>query len=173
LPRLIAKLVVRMKSILVPIDFSDATARVLDQAKEAAKAFGAEIHLVYVKELMPASPPSTFGYGVAGTPELLPMPNSPVPTITPVSPELDERQKSKLVNWQKEIQQSGLKVVLHEPTGNVVEEILEEANALKPDLIVMGRHGHGAMYNLLVGSVTEGVLKRTGCPVLLVPSARS
>ncbi len=162
-----------MKNILVPIDFSDATARVIDQAKQAASAFGAEIHLVHVKELMPASPPSSFGYGVAGTPELMPMPNSPVPTITPVSPEIDQRQKSKMADWQKEIQQAGVKVFLHVPTGNVVEEILREANTLKPDLIVMGRHGHGAMYNLLVGSVTEGVLKQSACPVLLVPSARS
>jgi nucleotide-binding universal stress UspA family protein len=50
---------------------------------------------------------------------------------------------------------------------------LREADAIKPDLIVMGRHGHGAMYNLLVGSVTEGVLKHSGRPVLLVPSPRS
>jgi nucleotide-binding universal stress UspA family protein len=34
----------------------------------------------------------------------------------------------------------------------------------------MGTHGHGAMYNLLVGSVTEGVLKQSTRPVLLVPS---
>jgi nucleotide-binding universal stress UspA family protein len=162
-----------MRGVLVPIDFSDATPRVLDQAKQVANAFGAEIHLVHVKELIPAAPPATFGYGVAGTPELMPMPNTPIPTITPVPSAVDERQKSKLIEWQKEMQRGGMKVVLHEPTGDVVEEILRQTNALHPDLIVMGRHGHGAMYNLLVGSVTEGVLKRSGCPVLLVPSARS
>jgi nucleotide-binding universal stress UspA family protein len=162
-----------VKNILVPIDFSDVTIRVLDQAKQIANALGAEIHLVHVKELLPMAPPATFGYGVAGTPELLPIPNTPLPTITPVSQPVDERQRSKLVDWQKEAQRSGLKVALHEPTGNVVEEILREADTLKPDLIVMGRHGHGAMYNLLVGSVTEGVLKRSGRPVLLVPGPRS
>ena len=52
----------------------------------------------------------------------------------------------------------------------MIEEILECAKAVKADAIVMGRHGHGAMYNLLVGSVTEGVLKRATCPVVLVPS---
>jgi nucleotide-binding universal stress UspA family protein len=64
-----------------------------------------------------------------------------------------------------------LSATLHEPTGDVVGEILECARAVKADAIVMGRHGHGAMYNLLVGSVTEGVLKRASCPVFLVPSA--
>jgi len=162
-----------MKSILVPIDFSDATSRVLDEAKQMARAFGAEIHLVHVKEVTPTVPPSTFGYGVAGMPELMPMSTSPALDQVPTLPAVNEGQKAKLNDWQKEIGQAGLKVTLHEPTGVVVEEILREADASKPDLIVMGRHGHGAMYNLLVGSVTEGVLKRTECPVLLVPSPRS
>ena len=162
-----------MKSILVPIDFSDATPRVLDQAKQVAQAFGAEIHLVHVNEIMPAVPPTTFGYGVAGMPELMPMSTSPVLDPAPHPAVVNESQKAKLNDWQKEISQSGLKVAVHEPTGAVAEEILREADAIKPDLIVMGRHGHGAMYNLLVGSVTEGVLKRSGRPVLLVPSPRA
>jgi nucleotide-binding universal stress UspA family protein len=37
----------------------------------------------------------------------------------------------------------------------------------------MGTHGHGAMYTLLVGSVTKGVLKHSARPVLLVPAPRS
>src|SRR6266849_3948441 len=150
-----------MKSILVPIDFSDATPRVLDQAKKVAQAFRVEIHLVHVNEIVPAVPPTTFGYGVAGMPELMPMSTSPVLDPAPDPAVVNESQKVKLNDWQKEIGQAGLNVTLHEPTGAVVEEILREADAVKPDLIVMGRHGHGAMYNLLVGSVTEGVLKRS------------
>jgi len=38
---------------------------------------------------------------------------------------------------------------------------------------VMGSHGHGAVYNLLVGSVTAGVLKSAKCPVLVVPSKKA
>jgi nucleotide-binding universal stress UspA family protein len=55
----------------------------------------------------------------------------------------------------------------------VAEEILNQADELNADLIVMGTHGHGAMYNLLVGSVTKGVLKRSTRPVLLVPAPKS
>lgn len=162
-----------MKSILVPIDFSDATPRVLDQAKQIAHSFGAAIHLVHVKEVAPVTPPTTFGYGVAGMPELMPMSAGPVFDQAAAPPAVEESHKAKLADWQGEIGQAGLNVSLDEPTGAVVEEILRKAAALKPDLIVMGRHGHGAMYNLLVGSVTEGVLKRSGRPVLLVPSPRS
>jgi nucleotide-binding universal stress UspA family protein len=77
----------------------------------------------------------------------------------------------KLKEWQNELAQAGVKSTLHEPTGGTVDEILKTVDAVHADLIVMGRHGHGAMYNLLVGSVTEGVLKRAPCPVLLVPGS--
>lgn len=162
-----------MKSILVPIDFSAATPRVLELAGQVAKSFAAEIHLVHVKELSAAVPPSAFGYGVAGMPELVPMSSLAIAEPLLQRAPTDERDRAKLTDWQKEIVQTGVRVTLHEPIGDVVEEILRTADAIKTDLIVMGRHGHGAMYSLLVGGVTEGVLKRGDRPVLLVPASRS
>ena len=165
-----------MKLILVPIDFSGATPGVIDLARQLAKALDAEIHLIHVKELSAATAPGALGYGLAGMPELAPMSGVPVFDPMPQPLPVDEGQKSKLAQWQREITQSaqgGLKVTLHEPTGAVAEEILNQADVLNADLIVMGTHGHGAMYTLLVGSVTKGVLKHTVRPVLLVPAARS
>jgi nucleotide-binding universal stress UspA family protein len=164
-----------MKRILVPIDFSDATPPVIDLARQLAKGLDAEIHLVHVKELTAAAAPGALGYGLAGMPELAPMSGVPVPVFDPLPQPIpeDEDQKSKLAQWQREIDQDGIKVSLHEPTGAVAEEILNQADVLHADLIVMGTHGHGAMYNLLVGSATKGVLKRSKRPVLLVPVHRA
>ena len=164
-----------MKRILVPIDFSDATPRVIDLAQQLAKGLDAEIHLVHVKELSAAAAPGTLGYGLAGMPELAPMSGVPIPVFDTMSQPIpeDEDQKSKLAQWQREIAQDGIKVSLHEPTGTVAEEILNQADVLDADLIVMGTHGHGAMYNLLVGSATKGVLKHSKRPVLLVPAHRA
>ena len=164
-----------MKCILVPIDFSDVTAPVIDLARQLAKALGADIHLLHVKELTAAATPGTLGYGLAGMPELAPMSGVPVPgseSMPETIPE-DEGQTSKLVKWQEEIAQDGIKVSLHRPTGTVAEEILNQADELNADMIVMGTHGHGAMYNLLVGSATKGVLKHSTRPVLLVPGPKS
>jgi len=164
-----------MKCILVPIDFSDVTAPVIDLARQLAKALGADIHLLHVKELTAAATPGTLGYGLAGMPELAPMSGVPVPgseSMPETIPE-DEGQTSKLAKWQEEIAQDGIKVSLHEPTGAVAEEILDQADELNADLIVMGTHGHGAMYNLLVGSATKGVLKHSTRPMLLVPGPKS
>jgi nucleotide-binding universal stress UspA family protein len=164
-----------MKRILVPIDFSDVTQPVIDLARQLAKAFGAEIHLIHVKELTAAAAPGTLGYGLAGMPELAPMSGVPVPGFEPMPETVakDEGEKWKLAKWQEEITQDGIKVSLHEPTGTVAEEILSEADELDADLIVMGTHGHGAMYDLLVGSATKGVLKHSARPVLLVPGPKS
>jgi nucleotide-binding universal stress UspA family protein len=164
-----------MKCMLVAIDFSDVTPLVIDLARQLAKALGAEIHLIHVKELTAAAAPGALGYGLAGMPELAPMSGVPVPGFepTPETIQEDEGQTSKLAKWQEEIAQDGIKVSLHEPTGAVAEEILNQADALDADLIVMGTHGHGAMYNLLVGSATKGVLKHSTRPVLLVPGPKS
>ena len=162
-----------MKRILVPIDFSDVTPPVIDLARQLAKALDAEIHLVHVKEVTAAATPGALGYGLAGMPELAPMSGVPVPGFEPMPETIpeDEGQTSKLAKWQEEIAQDGIKVSLQEPSGAVAEEILNQADTLDADLIVMGTHGHGAMYNLLVGSATKGVLKHSTRPVS--PGARS
>jgi nucleotide-binding universal stress UspA family protein len=164
-----------MKCILVPIDFSHVTPPVIDLARQLAKALGAEIHLVHVKELTAAATLGALGYGLAGMPELAPMSGVPVPDFEPMPATIpeDKGRKSNLATWQKEIARDGIKVSLHEPTGAVTEEILSQADELNADLIVMGTHGHGAMYNLLIGSATKGVLKHSTRPVLLVPGPRS
>ncbi|PYJ73327.1 MAG: hypothetical protein DME75_01860 [Verrucomicrobia bacterium] len=164
-----------MKRILVPIDFSDVTPRVIAQACQLAKGLDAEIHLVHVKELSAAAAPGALGYGLAGMPELAPMSGVPVPAFDRMPQPIpeDEGRRSKLAQWQREIAQCGVKVTLYEPTGAVGEEILNQADVLNADLIVMGTHGHGAMYNLLVGSASKGVLKHSRRPVLLVPAPRA
>src|SRR5437867_4051248 len=110
-----------MKRILVAIDFSDTTPRVIDLARQLAKALDAELHLVHVRELAAAATPRTLGYGLAGMPELAPMSGVPVPGFDPMPQPIpdSEDQKSKLARWQKEIAQDGIKVILHEPTGAV------------------------------------------------------
>ena len=54
-------------------------------------------------------------------------------------------------------------------TGAPVQVILEQARSLPADYIVMGSHGHTAFYDLMVGGTASGVLKRSSCPVVVVP----
>ena len=49
---------------------------------------------------------------------------------------------------------------------------MEQAKKLGADYIVMGSHGHTALYDLLVGSTTHGVLMRAACPVVITPAQK-
>jgi len=142
------------KTILVPVDFSDATPRVCDVAKSVAAAFGGKLILLHVEQ--PAPEYVSFE---AGAP-LVPM---HVPTSSAA-------WRERLEELQQPLLRAGLDVSVVHGFGDAVSETLREARAHAADLIVIGSHGHGALYNLLVGSVTSGVLKEARCPVLVVPA---
>lgn len=57
---------------------------------------------------------------------------------------------------------------LHLGIGNVVNEITRQADALDADLLVLGAHGSSLVRDLIVGSTTERMLRRTGRPLLVV-----
>jgi len=164
-----------MKKLLVPLDFSPAVGCVLEVAQELAQAFAAEVHLIHVQDPaaeLPIFPAATAGYPGFGVPEIAPTRTVPMAMADLPGGKVARREhSSKLLRRQEELTHAGLKVTTHEPTGGVVEEILRTADAIAADLIIMGSHGHGPVYNLLVGSVTEGVLKISKRPVLLVPTA--
>jgi len=52
--------------------------------------------------------------------------------------------------------------------GEPASKIIEVANNWHADLIVMGSHGRGKIQGLLLGSVSQGVLHHSPCPVLVV-----
>ena len=53
--------------------------------------------------------------------------------------------------------------------GPTVETTLKEAENLKAELIVVGTHGHGAVYDVLIGSYSADIIRTSTLPVLVVP----
>ena len=163
-----------MKRILVLVDFSPPMEGVLALARQMARSFDAELHLVHVREIpaVPVFPSAPAGYSGIGMPEM-----GLAGGITMVPPGFvseaapNEKQKSRLELLAEDLKREEIQVFAHERDGSVVEEILTTAREISANLIVMGSHGHGSVYNLLVGSVTEGILKDGRRPVLLVPAA--
>ena len=143
-----------MNTILVPVDFSDATPRVIATARQFAEAFASRIVLLHVAEPEPEfvgfePGPMSVRMAVAGD-------------FRHEHQRLDELKKSLV----------GIEVLALQVQGPAADTIVEESVRQGANLIVMGSHGHGALYHLLVGSATTGVLKAAVCPVLIVPSAR-
>ena len=141
-----------MKTILVPIDFSDVSARVTSTAATIAKALDADLILLHVAE-----PEPDFVGFEAGT-EIV-QPN--VPLVVRDDTQALDREKERLA-------ETGVSVTALHVQGPIEEKIMSEAKRLDADMIVLGSHGHGALYHLLVGSVATEVLKKSKVPVLVV-----
>ena len=151
-----------MKSILVPIDFSDVTLKVVKAAVYLAKPFQSHITLMHVAWTEPAPEIIDFGAG----PNLVPPPVRDEPEVT-------EATKRRLAELEELITSVGLTSTTIELQGPPVEQILAQAETSRVNLIVIGSHHHGALYHLFEGGVTEGILGRARCPVLIVPQTTS
>jgi nucleotide-binding universal stress UspA family protein len=144
-----------MKTILVPVDFSDITPRVVEIARQFATALGSRLVLLHVSE---------------PEPDFVGFEPGPIAMRETVARDLRvEHQKLETLKASCDLPDI---LALH-IQGPAIAKILHEATAQDAAMIVLGSHGHGAFYELLVGSVTHGVLKGATCPVLVVPAASS
>ena len=144
-----------MKTILVPIDFSDVSNLVVDTAGKFAAAFESRIVLLNVAE----PEPDFVGF-------------EPGPPTVRMAVARDFKvEHQQLEKFKARCQAVGGEVTALHIQGPIVEKIIHEAGEQQADLIVIGSHGHGALYDLLVGSVTQGVIKEARCPVVVVPAS--
>jgi universal stress protein A len=140
----------RIRSILVPIDFSKPSERALEYAISLAKQFGAKLTLLSVIEPFPTP---DFAYYplvmendriVAETKRRL----EQVPTKAAVA--------SKFV--EKTLVRNGVPY----------REITDAARTLRADLIVISTHGYSGLAHVFMGSTAERVVRHAECPVLVV-----
>lgn len=144
-----------LQTILVPVDFSDVTGKVVKTASELARAFGSRMVLLHVSE---------------PEPDFVGFEPGPQSVRVGVAREL-KAEHAQLDELKQSLTGEGREVLAFHIQGPIAEKILQEAETHQAGMIVLGSHGHGALYSLLVGSVTSGVLKSARCPVLVVPSA--
>jgi nucleotide-binding universal stress UspA family protein len=139
-----------MKTILSPIDFSDATNQVMEAAGALAQALPAKIVLTHV--IRPAVIVSEYS-----------------PVLEKLALADQNRTLEQLSYWQQELKNDGFTVETSQLYGQPADCIRDEAERLAADYIVLGSHGHGALYDLVVGSTASSLLKQAPCPVLVVP----
>ena len=146
---------VRPTRILCPVDLSETSSHALDQAIALSRSYKARLTILQVSwaGLPPiAYPGSAMG---ASTPLLLPH-------------QLEElHEELRLFAERRPAAGVNMNLVIRE--GAVVPMILDEARAIRADLIVIGTHGRTGLDRLLLGSVTEKVLRKAECAVMTVP----
>ncbi len=143
-----------LRRILCPTDFSEFSAAAVSYATALAKTYGATVRLVHVATPFPVVAPYLD---------------------TPGDPRLFEAQRTiideGLAADAARVRAAGVTVTTDHHTGAAVHEILEAAAAANADVIAIGTHGRGGFERLVLGSVTEKLLRLAPCAVLTVPHA--
>jgi len=144
-------------TILVPIDFSDCTAGVVEQAAHLAAGLGAEVTLLHAA----AVPPGTEDTQIipAGSDQPVPM-----------KQHLRRGAEERMVRYVELSRSRGAATNSVFALGHPVESILSVEKEVGADLIVMGTHGRTGLRRLLLGSVAERVLRSADAPVMTVRS---
>ncbi len=140
-----------LKRILVPIDFSACSKKALQYARPFAEQFHAEVVLLHVSSLnyMVAE-----GFGGIDLPTL--------------REDLIQDAESQLSEILKTLESDQMTASLVVREGRAATEIVELAKAENIDLVVMSTHGYSNIKHVLLGSVTENVVRHAPCPVLVV-----
>jgi nucleotide-binding universal stress UspA family protein len=141
-----------IRRILCPVDFSDASQHALDHAVMIAGWYRAGITAFHVRHpaLMP-EPPTLFAELGADSFSV-------------------EDLENRLHHWLAPVRAAGIACeVMVVDAPSAAPRIVDAALRLGIDLIVMGTHGRSGFERLLLGSVTERVVRRAACPVITVP----
>ena len=141
----------RIKSILVPLDFSPSSKRSLDYAVSLARQFKAKLTLLHVVEPI-ATPDFAASFPLMMEDDKL---------MAAAKNELEHAVKAALVP-------RGLVEKILVRFGRSFHEIAEAARTRKADLIIISTHGYTGLKHALLGSTTERVVRHAPCPVLVV-----
>ena len=141
-----------IKKILVPVDFSENSQKILRTAVDFAAKFKAEVVIVFVVQ----SFDDYSGFFVPHMP------------IIQLEEELVKSAGEKMQSFVAETLNGSVPYSTTVLVGDVVEEINRFAGEAKADLIVMGTHGYKGLDKILFGSVAEKIVKTAPCPVLTI-----
>jgi nucleotide-binding universal stress UspA family protein len=142
----------KLKSILVPMDFSPSAQKALHYALSFAEQFGATITLLNVVE--PAVYPTELGY---------------IPVeIDALHKTIETSAREKLAQLAQEQIEPRFRANTLVRVGRPYHEIITAARELNVDLIVIATHGYTGFKHVLLGSTAERVVRHAPCPVLTV-----
>ena len=142
------------RKILVPVDFSDHSARALETARELAKALDSKLLLLHCYQVNPGA---VSPYGIV-------LPEG-------FDREVREAAARRLDEWRDKAAADGVDVEARLSSTFPSMGIVDAATEEKADLVVMGTRGLSGLKHVLLGSVAERVLRTAHCPVLTVKEA--
>jgi len=141
-----------LKNILVPLDFSDHSKVSLLHAKGIAESYDADLRLLHVVEQRTV--PVFYPAGMS--------------SILSAFKKVKERSKRAMVSYLEDVGDTKRKVIVSVVEGHPASDIVKYAKDNQMDMIVIATHGLTGLEHMLIGSVTEKVVRMAHCPVFVV-----
>jgi nucleotide-binding universal stress UspA family protein len=145
---------IKVKRILVAVDFSAVSANALRHAAAVAQQFSAALDVVNALPLTDIDLPA----------------NASAKYVEEMRQSALQQRRKELKQFVKQNAAKLTDALEHVCLGSPTEEVIEAAKQLHADLIVIGTHGRTGLKHLLVGSVAESVLRHADVPVLCIRS---
>ena len=140
--------------LLVAVDLSESTQAVVDKVEQMTAGHSVQVWIVHNAE-----PPT----------DMVEFKVDPIAAREALAKKFhkEHRQIQQIADRLRRDGLEATALLVHGPT---VKTILQEAADLDVDMVVVGSHGYGAMFELLMGSVTKEVLRKSSYPVLVIPT---
>lgn len=136
-----------IKTILVPVDGSETAEKAIRSAATMAKAYNAQINILYVANINQLAINACLSDAI-------------LEAVNKAGNEILERAASNIPE--------DIKVITSSETGSPSITIIDFADKIKADLIVIGSRGLGLVKGVLLGSVSQYVVEHASCPTLVV-----
>ena len=144
-----------MKTILAAIDFSENSKLVIETAATLARSVGARVAFLHVIQPISGTA-SEYGFAEA---------------CDKIARAAVLNAVHRLAHIQRRLSSEGISATASYVSGVPGSAIVKRAKQLQAEYIVIGSHGHGALYELIVGGTASRVIKEASCPILVVPSS--
>lgn len=132
------------KRILCPVDYADHSLAAVQHAISISAKFGSRITLLNIFKL------------------------PDVAALTGVSSETIEYERNQLEAFAEEVSAPGINMEFHVRMGHIGQEIIDTAEQVNADLIVMGSHGYSGLQRIILGSTAEYILEHSNIPAMII-----
>jgi nucleotide-binding universal stress UspA family protein len=144
---------IQFKNILCPIDFFKASSRAFDYALRIAANYDAKVHVLHV--VAPVIP-AVYGAPIG---------------LEDLTADLEKEAKRLLQKYKDRAAKANIRLTTEVNMGDIDLGILHSVQAQKADLVVMGTHGRRGFERLILGSVTERMIRHCPVPLLTIGDA--
>lgn len=151
----------KMTKVLIALDYDPTAKKVAEEGFIMAKSMGAEVTLLHItiEPVLYSTAYDNMGVWQIDSANIL----DTIDTLKTGSRNFLEKTK-------KYLGAKSIKTLQKE--GDFAQVILETAGEIKADCIVMGSHSRKWLDNILMGSVTEEVLRKSTIPLFIVPTKK-